>query len=279
MRRLIVRPGGIGDFVVALPAMKFLRSHYTEVWCASANAPLARFANRARSIQSSGLDRVGITAADDVLERLGEFDAIFSWYGDNRPEFRSLVRNYGLPFEFHSALPEGDLPAHDFLADQAGAPLGLPPRIEVERRDEGFVAIHPFASNMEKRWPIESFREVAAAFPDVRWLRGPEEELADAVFMEDLYEVAQWLAGASVYIGNDSGITHIAAAVGTPVVALFGPTNPAVWAPPGARVFQGDERTPEAVIAAVREIRGEPTVTTLAAGQTLPAPEASRGRR
>lgn len=269
MRRLIVRPGGIGDFIVALPAMKFLRSHYTEVWCASQNVPLARFANRARSIPSSGLDRVGIMDADDVLERLGEFDAIFSWYGANRPEFRSIVRQWGLPFEFHAALSEGDVPAHDFFSDQAGAPPGLLPRIEVEPRNEGFIAIHPFASNQEKRWPLESFQEVAAAFTDVRWLRGPEEELPEAQCIEDLYEVAQWLAGASVYIGNDSGITHLAAAVGVPAIALFGPTNPAVWAPPGARVLLGDERTPEAVIAAVREIRGERTM--MASGQGRPA--------
>lgn len=255
MRRLIVRPGAIGDFIVAIPAMKFLRSHYTEVWCASANVPLAAFATRSRSIQSSGLDRLGLMPADDVLDRIGEFDSIVSWYGANRPEFRRLVHDFGLPFEFHDALPEGDMPAHDFFSAQVGAPLGLPPRIEVERRNEGFIAIHPFASNLEKRWPLEQFQAVASAFPDVRWVRGPEEELPNAVAYEDLRELAQWLGGAAVYIGNDSGITHLAAAVGVPVVALFGPTNPMVWAPPGARVLQGDERTPEAVIAAAREMQ------------------------
>ena len=50
---------------------------------------------------------------------------------------------------------------------------------------------------------------------------------------ENLYDLACWLASARVYIGNDSGITHLAAAVGTPVVAIFGPTDPVVWAPRG----------------------------------------------
>jgi len=54
--------------------------------------------------------------------------------------------------------------------------------------------------------------------------------------IDDLYELAQWLAGARLYIGNDSGVTHLAAAVGIPVLALFGPTDPAVWAPRGANV-------------------------------------------
>jgi ADP-heptose:LPS heptosyltransferase len=59
------------------------------------------------------------------------------------------------------------------------------------------------------------------------------------VRIENLYELACWLASARLYIGNDSGITHLAAAVGTPVLALFGPTDPDVWAPRGANVRVG----------------------------------------
>ena len=70
----------------------------------------------------------------------------------------------------------------------------------------------------------------------VCWCAGPEEPLAGATRFDDLYELAQWLARARLYIGNDSGITHLAAAVGTPVVAVFGPTDPAVWGPRGDHV-------------------------------------------
>jgi ADP-heptose:LPS heptosyltransferase len=48
-----------------------------------------------------------------------------------------------------------------------------------------------------------------------------------------LDELAAILKQCSLYVGNDSGITHLAAAVGTPVVALFGPTDPGVWGPRG----------------------------------------------
>ena len=61
---------------------------------------------------------------------------------------------------------------------------------------------------------------------------------ANAAWIEDLYELACWLRSARVYIGNDSGIAHLAAAVGTPVIALFGPTDPDVWAPRGSRVLR-----------------------------------------
>ncbi len=84
---------------------------------------------------------------------------------------------------------------------------------------------------------MNRFRELAArlALP-VRWCAGPQEVLDDAVRFENLYELGCWLASARVYIGNDSGITHLAAAVGTPVVAIFGPTDAAVWGPRGERV-------------------------------------------
>ena len=70
----------------------------------------------------------------------------------------------------------------------------------------------------------------------MKWLAGPEEVLPGADRFDDLGELADGLAGARVYIGNDSGITHLAGAVGTPTVALFGPTDPEVWAPRGERV-------------------------------------------
>jgi ADP-heptose:LPS heptosyltransferase len=48
--------------------------------------------------------------------------------------------------------------------------------------------------------------------------------------------LAALLARAGAYVGNDSGVTHLAAASGAPTIALFGPTDPRVWAPLGPRV-------------------------------------------
>ena len=64
---------------------------------------LRAFADRAQSIVSTGLDRLGITEADDVVEELRSFDSIVSWYGTNRPEFRELTARLELPFTFHTA--------------------------------------------------------------------------------------------------------------------------------------------------------------------------------
>src|SRR5262249_62017806 len=51
-----------------------------------------------------------------------------------------------------------------------------------------------------------------------------------------LRQLAALFERATVFVGNDSGLSHLAAVVGCPSLVLFGPTDPAVWAPTGARV-------------------------------------------
>jgi heptosyltransferase-3 len=241
LKRLIIRPGGTGDCILSLPAMERLRADATEVWATSRNVPLIRFADSVRSIVSTGLDLVGIPDREPparVMDRLASFDSIVSWYGTNRPEFRAAVA--GLPFRFLAALPDPEpgLHAADFFLRQVEPDSGpAVPHIECPRAPAGFVAIHPFSGSAGKNWPLDRFRELARRLGEkVCWCAGPEEPLDGAVRFENLYDLACWLASARLYIGNDSGITHLAAAVGTPVVALFGPTDPAVWAPRGKRV-------------------------------------------
>jgi len=238
LRRLLIRPGAIGDTILCLPAMESLRADYLEVWAPSAVVPLIRFADRARGISSTGLDRVGIGVEPPArtLDALSGFDDIVSWYGANRSEFRESVKR--LPFRFYPALPSGGERMHaaDYFLRQVGGHGPAIPRIACPPLEEhsDFAVIHPFSGSARKNWPLQRFREVAARLPfPVRWCAGPEEALEDAVRFDDLYELGRWLASARVYIGNDSGITHLAAAVGTPVIALFGPTDPAVWGPRG----------------------------------------------
>jgi ADP-heptose:LPS heptosyltransferase len=115
------------------------------------------------------------------------------------------------------------------------------PRLPCSRREEGFIAIHPFSGSRVKNWPLEHYLELAdrlePRFP-VRWVLEPGTEPPGGrpalPPTADLFELACRLASAALYIGNDSGITHLAAAAGVPVLALYGPTDPAVWGPRGA---------------------------------------------
>ncbi len=248
----------MGDFIVSLPAMECLRAGYLEVWTAGAHVPLARrFADHARSIAGTGLDRLELAGADaHLMETLRGFDSIVSWYGASRPEFRETTAALGLPFRFFPALPaEGcGMHAADFYLQQARSIAVCPsdgvPRIACPAERLDFAVIHPFAGSARKRWPLERFQELAARLEKhmpVSWCAGPEDELPGAQRFEDLYELACRLASAPVYLGNDSGPTHLAAAAGTAVVALFGPSDPRVWAPRGARVTVIAARSMEAI--------------------------------
>ena len=248
MRRLLIRPGGIGDIIVSLPALESLRAAYTEIWVPTPVKSLVRFADRMDAIADTGLDGLEIPDREPsraLLKRLAGFDSIVSWYGAGRSEFRAAVEALGLPFQFFPALPQVSGAAHavDYYLAQAhsigGADVAAEPRIDCPRERGDFAVIHPFSGSPRKNWPLTRYRQLAEALTarmPVAWCAGPEEVLDGAVRFEDLYDLARWLASASVYIGNDSGITHLAAAVGTPVVALFGPTNPLVWSPRGPRV-------------------------------------------
>ena len=91
-----------------------------------------------------------------------------------------------------------------------------------------------------KTWPAERFVEVAerlqSAGLEPMILAGPADDAsAFAQFQvfrnAPLADVKNLMSGASLFIGNDSGPAHIAAAFGVPVVVLFGPSNPVTWAP------------------------------------------------
>jgi lipopolysaccharide heptosyltransferase III len=244
MRRLILRPGAIGDCILSLPAIQHLVADYTEIWISTPVVPLISFVDSVRPLSSTGIDKVALSNVEvprKLLWHLKSFDSIVSWYGTNRPEFQGAIRSLGPHCVFLAALPPDDFRDHagQFFARQVGADEGLVPRIRIStpsQRDS--VAIHPFSGSKRKNWPLERYQTLARRLSPrkVEWIVGPEEQLEGAHRFEKLDELAAWLGGAKLYIGNDSGITHLAAALGIPTLALFGPTDPARWAPRGENV-------------------------------------------
>ncbi len=177
-----------------------------------------------------------------LVERLKSFDEVVSWYGTNRPEFRSAFDALGVPCRFCDALPPKESAVHatDFFCGQVGAPLGATPKIicKNEPNSRSAAVIHPFSGSYNKNWPLSSFRILAGLLGrPVEWLAAPDEVVPlEAKRFDNLRELAEWVRGAGLYIGNDSGITHLAAAAGVRTIALFGSTSPEVWAPRGENV-------------------------------------------
>jgi ADP-heptose:LPS heptosyltransferase len=96
----------------------------------------------------------------------------------------------------------------------------------------GRIVILPGAGRPEKLWPVERFRELAQSLGDdvvVAWGPG-ERELAEAIGAPlapptNLRELAELLRSAKLVIGADTGPLHLADALGTPVIGLYGPTS------------------------------------------------------
>jgi len=119
----------------------------------------------------------------------------------------------------------------------------------VRRLPRGFLAVHPGSGSAAKNWPAAGWLELVDRLrPPAPWLVvcGPADAQAAAplrmragvVVAEDLTVrvLGAVLARAGAFVGNDSGVSHLAAAWGAPTVALFGPTDARTWAPEGARV-------------------------------------------
>ncbi|HEX6506968.1 MAG TPA: glycosyltransferase family 9 protein, partial [Chloroflexota bacterium] len=109
--------------------------------------------------------------------------------------------------------------------------------------------LHPGAGAAWKRWPVERYAELAAQLRrrghDVLLVEGPADENVVAQVQRDMAAplptlprmgaraLAAVLTQARLVVGNDSGVTHLASATGSPTIALFGSTDPASWRPLG----------------------------------------------
>src|SRR5204863_4359980 len=118
-----------------------------------------------------------------------------------------------------------------------------------------FLAAHPGSGSPEKNWPEEKWRELLVKLGGISRVRlvlvggeAEEDRLArlfselskeqlELVHNQPLPQLASRLAACDGFIGHDSGITHLAAAMGTPVIALWGRSAFPVWRPCGSKVM------------------------------------------
>jgi ADP-heptose:LPS heptosyltransferase len=155
-----------------------------------------------------------------------------------------------------------------------GVPLSEVPRAWLYAPDgsssfapaKPYAVIHPFAATREKTWPAQSFLEltrrlefetvvVGSAADDF----GPFESLKSAPGLP-LSELKRLMRDASLFIGNDSGPAHVAAAFRVPEVVFFGPSDAEIWSP---------WRTPNIVLRTAGPIAGISVSSAIGAVETL----------
>ena len=203
---------------------------------------------------------------DAQVAAIRSFDLVFNYLHDPVGQVRSnlllagakqvlsgspiIKRGHAIPFLLEPlqalALYDTDLvPALDFSEE-------LRARGRERLREAGVrgqpIAVHPGSGSPSKNWPVARFVDICRRLreqgKEVVAILG-EADAAEAAALAralpelpaldrlTLVELAPALAECALFMGNDSGIAHLAAAVGVPVVALFGPSDADVWAPRG----------------------------------------------
>lgn len=236
MRLLILRACAIGDFVLNLPALRAL----------AASRPAARFTlvgypqtlalargflpvDAIHSIESPPWSGLFAGAAT-----IPSFDAAFVWMKD--AAVADNLRRSGTRDVLHAA----PFPSSGHAADHLLRTINLPaPELpDLWDATSDRIILHPGSGSTSKVWP--GFQDLARLLPQATILLGPCESMPDVPNPRlenlSLVKVAEHLRHTRLFIGNDSGITHIAAYWGTPTVALFGATDSRVWGPVGRRV-------------------------------------------
>jgi len=214
--------------------------------------------------------------------------------GSERFPFGGCSRN----FFYNICVPDGGSHLHQVkrnaeIVEYLGIPVpDLSERINISEQEkqntfkrykemytqDPVVGIHIGANKKENRWPVEKLTETAAkvyntygTMPAVFW--GPKEydmarEFENTVSVpvqlippSSLRQQAVHFSLCTAVVCNDTGIMHLCAAAGTPLAAVFGPTDPALWKPPGEKfraVRSADKKTAsvetDAVFAALKEL-------------------------
>ena len=212
---------------------------------------------------------------EELRRIFGAFDLIVAYVADEDGTLTHNLRRTGAkrviswsPFPSHGSKHEVD-----HLLD-ALKPIGIAspdsiPRLSPNPSDRAFaarfcrthglhlsdtvIALHPGSGSPSKCWSPERFARIADWATDayhaaVLLIVGPADGDAvrrtlrqmkgTPVLASDLMlpHLAAVLGRCTAFLGNDSGVTHLAAAVGVPTIALFGPTDPRIWGPRGEYV-------------------------------------------
>jgi heptosyltransferase III len=262
-RILIIHPGALGDVLQAVPALRGLRAAAPARRLVFAGQPrLGRLlvalgvVDEARAFDGLGLEALFIDepAPPALAALLGGFTRVVSWFGSREPTYVARLRALVADAIVARPVPDDDtpvwrhliatLPASALAERDAVAPI----RPAARPPSSAALVIHPGSGGTWKQWPAERFAEAIAAVATRHALpvvvhQGPADRAAveallarldapvERLVEPELPELAAALSLARAYLGGDSGVSHLAAAVGAPSVILFPPAHLPRWTP------------------------------------------------
>ena len=255
-RVMVIRLRSLGDCVLTTPALAILRQARPDLRVAVVVEP------RWRAVFEGNPDIDEIFQPElgairrfrpDLCLNLhgGRRSAWLTWFSGARR--RAGFAHFRARFVYNLLIPRAQEILHvertvhtaEHLASAMfflGAPFGEIPRARLTAPEKvsPSAVIHAVAATPEKTWPAEGFLEVAhrlrASGADVVFIGGRGDDLSPfkefpALSGAPLGEVKSLLGSATLFIGNDSGPAHMAAAFGVPSVVVFGGSDPAIWGP------------------------------------------------
>ncbi|MBI5381514.1 MAG: glycosyltransferase family 9 protein [Opitutae bacterium] len=283
MKVLVLRGGALGDFIVTLPMLGLLRARWPDaeiVLVGNARAAaLGQLGGYLHSVHSQHEARWAALydsapLPSDLAAWLATFDLVVNFWPDPESEIaRRFPTRAGQVFLSGAAMPTVAPAARHYCA--ALRPLGLATddfRSRLALPSPGLfapataapIAIHPGSGSPQKNWPLTRWAELCSRLQTQSPLLivGGEADSAAVTALATygtvvqnlpLPELAARVAASRLFLGHDSGVSHLAAAVGTCCVLLFGPTAPEIWAPPGEHVHVL-RRTNELATLTVEEV-------------------------
>ncbi|MGH8012998.1 MAG: glycosyltransferase family 9 protein [Candidatus Binataceae bacterium] len=270
-RVLVIFPGALGDLICFAPALQMLaRRHRGAALELMAREELARFAvDRLDVAQGHSIDRREVAAlfsgsADTAgAEFFSGFVRIHSFFAFANAEVKiTLTRLARGRVNFHPFRPADNAHISVSYMRALGDTASSSPHVDLHLKSGDFQAAHrtlarsalephkfilllPGSGSQVKNWPAANYvslaQRLASRIMPV-FLLGPAEEAASARFNtcgfvtlagHELGEVAALASLSYGFIGNDSGISHLASIAGAPGLVLFGPTEPHRWRPLG----------------------------------------------
>lgn len=271
---LIVHPGALGDVLQTVPALLGLRASAPGAPLVFAGQP--RFGrllveldvvHEARAFDGLGLSTLFTDAPvpDALAELTRRFARVVSWFGSRDATYRARLAALGPETIVAPPVPADDTPVWRHLVSTL-APWGVAPPEPIAPLRAGraptrpALVVHPGSGGAWKQWPVARYAEVIHAVRERRPLdvlvhQGPADAepaqrllalLADhatPLIEPELPRLAAVLGTARAYLGGDSGVSHLAAAVGAPSVILFPPATRRRWQPwsPTARPIEMTE--------------------------------------